>query len=94
MMKFADELIASMRCETPMMLSTTGFPLQATATTGLLNLQCTTSYMSGTILTDWQRMNRTEMEMSTTPKFASLFCLEVISGSNSGFSCDNNVDSG
>ena len=46
---------------------------------GDVNLQVKTSYTSGIILTDWQTMNRTEMETRTMPRFASRFCLAVIS---------------
>ena len=46
---------------------------------GDVNLQVKTSYTSGMILTDWQTMKRTEMETRTMPRFASRFCLAVIS---------------
>ena len=80
MTKFAEELTARRRCDRSMKLSMksveshlpdpTPFPHQAT------------SYTSGTILNDWQKMNRMEMEMRTTPRLASRRCLEVMSGSS------------
>jgi len=78
MMKMADELMARSKWERPMRLSTMGLDLHNLSSP--VSLQLTTSYISGMIFTDWQRMNKIEMEIKTTWKEAlkSLVALNAL----------------
>jgi hypothetical protein len=75
-MTFTDELMAKRRCDMSMSESMTWLWPQKPI---LTSRHVTTSYKSGMILTDWQRMNKTEMDTKTIPKLASRLCRVVIS---------------